>query len=80
VNRPFWLDILYVGCFLVPPVVIAAAITVALARWMGWSGLVMGFVYVVSALVSIVLWVAGLVLWSRLSPKSPRAGRTDPDT
>jgi len=74
VNRPLWLDILYVGCVFVPPVVIAAAITGALAHWTGWSDAVMGLVFLVSALIALVIWLAGLVLWSRHSHKSPRRG------
>jgi hypothetical protein len=79
VNRPLWLDILYVGWFFVPPVVTAAAIAVALARWMGWSDLVMGLVYLVSVPTSLALWIAGLILRSRLSRKSPREGENEPN-
>ena len=77
-NRPLWLDILYLGGFLAPPIVIAAVVTTAIAQWMGWSDLVLGLVYLVSVPISLVIWLAGLVLWSRRSRKSPSRDEHEP--
>jgi hypothetical protein len=63
VNRPYWLDILHVYCFLVPPVAIAATLTAAVARRLEWSGLAWLLAYLVALVVCLALWLAGLVVW-----------------
>lgn len=64
-NRPYWLDILYVAGFFIPPVATVAVLTAAMARRLEWSGPAWLLTYLVAVVVCLVLWVAGLVVWSR---------------
>lgn len=63
-NRPYWLDLIYLMVFFVPPVVLAVISTTLIERWVGTSGawgcLLFGAVYV----LSIALWIIGLILLS----------------
>lgn len=65
VNRPFWLDILHVNGFFIPPVATAAVLTTAVARRLGWSGPAWLLAYLVAVVICLALWLAGLVVWSR---------------
>jgi hypothetical protein len=71
------LDILYVNGFFIPPVAIAAAVTVALARRLGWSGPAWLLAYLLAVVISLVLWLAGLVMWSRRHSGSSRGSNSE---
>ncbi len=76
-NRPFWLDILYVCADLAPPIAIAAVASVMIARSYAWSGPTRLGAYLVISVASLGLWLAVLIAWSRLRPKSRRDGDSE---
>ena len=73
-NRPYWLDILYVNCFFIPPVATAAVVTAAVARSLGYSGPAWLLAYLVALAICLVLWLAGIVAWSSWTGASREGG------
>lgn len=77
-NRPYWLDLVYVAAFFVPPALLAAVAAHLLSRWLdlpAWAAVV---AYVVLAVVTIALWVLGLVAVARLmAPRSEASEERD---
>ena len=65
VKRPFWLDILYVIGFFIPPITTATILTGAVARHLVWSGPVWLLANLVAVVVCLTLWVVGIIVWSR---------------
>lgn len=65
-NRPFWLDLIYLGAFFVPASVGAAitAIWVSEANGLPLWGLVL--LTLGCEVVSMAVWLACAVAWSRL--------------
>jgi L-asparagine transporter-like permease len=73
------LDIPYVNCFFIPPVAIATAATMVLARRLEWSGPAWLLAYLLAVVISLVLWLAGLVMWSRRQTGSSSASNSEPE-
>ncbi|PQO41278.1 hypothetical protein C5Y96_00775 [Blastopirellula marina] len=61
-NRPYWLDSVYILVWMLPPVLVAFVVS----KMTGLSGIVGLAVFLGIGLVAIFLWLALLVLWSRL--------------
>jgi len=61
-NRPLWLDMVYVTVAMSPPMILAAMIP----AWLGLKGIIGLAAYLAIAIVAIVVWLAMLVVWSRL--------------
>jgi len=69
-NRPFWLDIVYIAGGMTPPV-IASWLTV---QWLQLSGMVGLFSFIGILLVGTILWLGVLVTWSRFTKSSDDSG------
>ncbi len=63
VNRPFWLDTLYLKAFFGPPAVLTAVATALLAGYFEKSGQARLCVYVGSVALAELLWLCGLITW-----------------
>lgn len=69
-NRPFWLDFFYIAVFFTPPTLVAAFTAVVLSNWLEitrWAALA---TFAVLAVLTLVLWVIGLVAWDRMRSKT----------
>lgn len=62
-NRPFWLDSVYILALMVPPVLLALLVS----KMIGLSGIVGLVVYFGIGLVAIFLWLLMFVVWTHLS-------------
>jgi hypothetical protein len=71
-NRPLWLDLLYVAGFFVPPTLVAAVGADFLSNWCELGGWAAVATYVGLAVIATVLWLVGLVAWARIT--SPQSG------
>ena len=66
-NRPLWLDLIYIASFFVPPTLVAAFGAFGLSKWLELSGWIEFLAYAVLVILAIALWVIGLIAWNRIA-------------
>ena len=66
-NRPLWLDLLYVAGFFIPPTLVAAVGAVFLSNWCELREWATMATYAGLAVMATVLWLVGLVAWTRIT-------------
>ena len=62
-NRPYWLDFVYFGVWMLPPALLA----LVASRMIGLSGIVGLAAFFGILFVAIAVWFVILVIWSRYS-------------
>jgi hypothetical protein len=70
-NRPLWLELLYLLAFFTPPILLAAISAAVLSGWLGLPGWAAVTAHAALAVLALLLWVLGLVAWTRI--RSTRA-------
>jgi hypothetical protein len=61
-NRPYWLDFVYIAAWMIPPMLVAFAVS----RMAALSGIVGLAAFFGILLVATIVWFLFLVLWTRL--------------
>jgi len=61
-NRPLWLDMVYINVAMLPPIIFAAMIP----PWLGLNGIIGLAAFAAIAIVAVVVWIAMILVSSSI--------------